>query len=110
LCIFPSLYEPFGIVALVAAAMSKVAVVGASGFSGMKEIVRHQGSDKPTGVHVNRRDPRDIAWGINLVLENSELRKTWGSNDRQRILENFTWMKAAEKTLAIYEEALSSRS
>ena len=33
LCVFPSLYEPFGIVALEAAAMGKAAVVGAAGTS-----------------------------------------------------------------------------
>jgi len=53
LCVFPSLYEPFGIVALEAAAMGKAAVVGASGVSGLREIVEHPGTEKPTGVHIN---------------------------------------------------------
>jgi len=38
LCVFPSLYEPFGIVALEAAAMGKPAVVGASGTSGLRRL------------------------------------------------------------------------
>lgn len=40
LCVFPSHYEPFGIVALEAAAMGKAAVVGAAGTSGLAEIVK----------------------------------------------------------------------
>ena len=41
LCVFPSIYEPFGIVALEAAAMGKAAVVGAAGTSGLAEIVKN---------------------------------------------------------------------
>ena len=72
LCVFPSLYEPFGIVALEAAAMGKPAVVGAAGTSGLAEIVENPADSRPTGVHVNARDPGDIAWGINLALEDLE--------------------------------------
>ena len=104
LCVFPSLYEPFGIVALEAAAMGKAAVVGASGTSGLAEIVKNPATARPTGVHVNARDPRDIAWGINFALEDLERLKSWGNNARNRVLEEFTWQKAAEKTLAIYRE------
>jgi len=104
LCVFPSIYEPFGIVALEAAAMSKAAVVGASGTSGLQEIVKNPGDAHPTGVHVNARDPRDIAWGINLALEDLDRLQSWGKNARARALEEFTWQKAAERTLEIYKE------
>ena len=107
LCVFPSLYEPFGIVALEAAAMGKAAVVGASGTSGLAEIVRNPAADQPTGVHVNARDPADLAWGINLALEDRERLKAWGRNARERAKTNFSWQKAAECTLAIYEEAIA---
>jgi glycosyltransferase involved in cell wall biosynthesis len=104
LCVFPSIYEPFGIVALEAAAMGKAAVVGASGTSGLAEIVKNPAAQLPTGVHVNARDPNDIAWGINLALEDLDRLKSWGKNARTRVLEEFTWQKAAERTLAIYKE------
>jgi glycogen synthase len=107
LCVFPSIYEPFGIVALEAAAMGKAAVVGASGTSGLAEIVKNPGDARPTGVHVNARNPRDIAWGINLALEDLDRLKSWGKNARARALEEFTWQKAAERTLAIYKECIS---
>jgi len=104
LCVFPSIYEPFGIVALEAAAMGKAAVVGAAGTSGLAEIVKNPGASRPTGVHVNARDSQDIAWGINLALEDRDRLKSWGKNARARVLEEFTWQKAAERTLAIYKE------
>ena len=104
LCVFPSIYEPFGIVALEAAAMGKPAVVGAAGTSGLAEIVNNPAAPRPTGVHVNARDPSDIAWGINLALEDPERLASWGKNARKRAQEEFTWRKAAERTLAIYRE------
>jgi glycogen(starch) synthase len=109
LCVFPSLYEPFGIVALEAAAMGKAAVVGASGVSGLREIVEHPGTKKPTGVHINPSDPEDIAWGINLALEDPDRLKAWGKNARERVQKNFTWRHAAEITLNIYREVAASR-
>lgn len=103
LCVFPSLYEPFGIVGLEAAAMGRAAVVGASGTSGLREIVESPAAPRPTGVHVNARDPADIAWGINLALEDEERLRAWGENARQRALTQFSWRRAAEKTLEIYK-------
>ncbi len=106
LCVFPSIYEPFGIVALEAAAMGKAAVVGAAGTSGLAEIVKNPAAGRPTGVHVNARDSQDIAWGINLALEDPDRLKSWGKNARARVLEEFTWQKAAKRTLEIYREAV----
>lgn len=106
LCVFPSIYEPFGIVALEAAAMGRASVVGAAGTSGLREIVMNPAEERPTGVHVNARDPADIAWGINLALEDRERLKAWGENARARALEKFTWQKAAKRTLEIYKEVV----
>lgn len=105
LCVFPSIYEPFGIVALEAAAMGKAAVVGASGTSGLAEIVRNPATSKPTGVHVDPRRADDIAWGINLALEDTDRLLSWGENARELALNEFAWQKAAQKTLAIYRDA-----
>ena len=105
ICVFPSIYEPFGIVALEAAAMGKAAVVGASGTSGLAEIVRNPATSKPTGVHVDPRRADDIAWGINLALEDTDRLLSWGENARELALNEFAWQKAAQKTLAIYRDA-----
>ena len=101
-CVFPSTYEPFGIVSLEAMAMEKPIVVGAQGVVGFREQVVSFGSDQ-NGVHVNGGNPADIAWGIKEVLCDPERAKKWGENGRKRVLQYFTWRKAAEQTLQIYE-------
>ncbi|MCX8151251.1 MAG: glycosyltransferase family 4 protein [Candidatus Bathyarchaeota archaeon] len=106
LCVFPSIYEPFGIVSLEAMAMEKPLVVGARGVVGFREQVIHSGTDQ-NGVHVNGEDPADIAWGIKEVLRNPDKARNWGENGRKRVLEFFTWRKVAEETLKIYESLLS---
>jgi len=50
--VFPSLYEPFGIVTLEAMSMEKPVVVGARGVSGMREIVIPSGPEQ-CGFHIN---------------------------------------------------------
>lgn len=104
-CVFPSIYEPFGIVSLEAMAMEKPVVVGAHGVVGFKEQVVNGGSDQ-TGVHINGEDPSDIAWGIKETLRNPEKAKNWGENGRRRVLEYFTWREVAEQTIKIYESLL----
>ena len=100
--VFPSYYEPFGIVALEAMSMEKPVVVGANGVSGMREIVICC-SEEQCGYHIDPNNPSDIAWGIISSLENPERRKWLGKNGRKRVLNEFTWNKIAEKTIELYE-------
>lgn len=101
LCVFPSVYEPFGIVSLEAMSMAKPVVVGARGVVGFREQVISSGPDQ-NGVHVNGEDPADIAWGINEALRDPRRAKLWGQNGRKRVLNYFTWKKVAEQTLDVY--------
>ena len=103
--VFPSLYEPFGIVALEAMSMERPVVVGAAGVSGMREIVICCG-DEQCGFHVDPTNPSDIAWGINSTLENPQRREWFGKNGRKRVLEEFTWDKIAQNTVEIYERVI----
>jgi glycosyltransferase involved in cell wall biosynthesis len=103
LAVFPSFYEPFGIVVLEAMSMEKPVVVGAAGVSGMREIVICCGEDQ-CGFHIDSSNPTDIAWGITSALENPEKMRWLGKNGRRRVLEEFTWDKIAEKTLRLYEQ------
>ena len=105
LCVFPSTYEPFGIVSLEAMAMEKPVVVGARGVVSFREQVISSGTDQ-NGMHVNGEDPADIAWGIKEVLRNPDKARNWGENGRKRVLEFFTWRKVADETLKIYESLL----
>jgi len=108
LCVFPSNYEPFGIVCTEAMAMAKPVVVGAQGTSGMREQVVPSGPGI-CGFHIDPYDPRDIAIYISLILRDAALRKTMGRNGRARVLAMFTWEGAVEATLAAYEEACQGR-
>jgi len=105
---FPSVYEPFGIVALEAMSMEKPVVVGASGVSGMREIVVNTGEEQ-CGFHVNPNDPTDIAWGIINALQDKQKRQVLGENGRKRVLKEFTWDEIAKKTIQNYNELLESQ-
>ena len=106
LCVFPSVYEPFGIVSLEAMSMEKPVVVGAKGVVGFREQVMAAGPEQ-NGVHVNGDDPVDIAWGIKEALKDPLRARRWGENGRKRVLKYFTWRKAAKQTLKIYERFIN---
>jgi len=101
--VFPSRYEPFGIVCTEAMAMAKPVVVGARGTSGLREQVIPSG-DGICGAHINPDDPNDIAKFVVLILKDEELRRKMGQNARNRVLSQFTWDKVARDTISIYEE------
>ncbi len=103
--VFPSYYEPFGIVALEAMSMEKPVVVGAAGVSGMREIVVCCGEEQ-CGYHIDPNNPTDIAWGVVSALENPERRRWLGKNGRKRVLAEFTWSRIAEKTIELYQKIL----
>ena len=103
--VFPSLYEPFGIVTLEAMSMEKPVVVGARGVSGMREIVVPSGPNQ-CGFHINPYDPKDIAWGIVNSIKDPAEKERLGKNGRKRVLENFTWNIVAKKTIELYEEVV----
>jgi glycosyltransferase involved in cell wall biosynthesis len=107
-CVFPSTYEPFGIVSLEAMSMGKPIVVGAQGVVGFREQVLSSGPEQ-NGVHVNGGDPADIAWGLKQALCDTQRAEKWGENGRKRVLQYFTWRKAAEQTLRIYETLQTPR-
>jgi glycosyltransferase involved in cell wall biosynthesis len=106
--VFPSIYEPFGIVALEAMSMQKPVVVGASGISGMREFVVSSGPEQ-CGFHVNPNDPSDIAWGIINAAEDPQRRVQLGLNGRKKVLQEFTWDVIAKKTSKLYMELIESQ-
>jgi glycosyltransferase involved in cell wall biosynthesis len=107
--VFPSLYEPFGIVCTEAMSMGKPVIVGATGVSGLREQVVASGPDQ-TGLHVNPQDPNDIAWAVTSILGDQDLAKKMGKNARKRVLQMFSWEEAAKSLLRTYEEVLGKAS
>jgi glycosyltransferase involved in cell wall biosynthesis len=99
-CAFPSLYEPFGIVALEAMAARVPVVVSDTG--GLSEIVDH---DK-TGVKVYVNNVDSLAWGIVKVLTDSRYANYLRTNASRRILELYSWHQIAVRTKKVYERIL----
>ncbi len=98
LAVFPSMYEPFGIVALVA--MAAKAPVLVTNVGGMGEIVE----DGINGIKVHSGSARELAQGILRVLEDSELRKKIRTNGFKSIKERYNWSGIAQQTMKVYQK------
>ncbi|QYK53753.1 MAG: glycosyltransferase family 4 protein [Fimbriimonadaceae bacterium] len=95
--VFPSLYEPFGIVALEG--MAAGAAVVASDAGGLKEVVLHD----ETGTSSWAGNPESLAWGILRVLRNPELAAELKSKADERLDTDFDWGLIADQTIAVYD-------
>ena len=102
--VFPSLYEPFGIVALESFAARVPVVVSDTG--GLPEVVQHN----HTGIVTRANDPCSLTWGILEVLKNPELAQQLVNNAYKSIAENFSWDDLAKQTLAVYGQIAFERS
>lgn len=101
--VFPSLYEPFGIVALESFA-SKVPVV-VSNAGGLPEVVRHG----ETGITTYANDYNSLAWGVLEILHNPEYAQILVKNAYEDLEKRFQWSKLAEQTVAVYGLILHQR-
>ena len=102
--VVPSLFEPFGIVALEAMAAKSAVVVSDTG--GLAEIVDHD----VTGVKVYPNNPESLAWGVTKVLTNKTYRNMLRQNAYKEIREKYDWEQIAEQTSQIYESVLGEYS
>jgi glycogen(starch) synthase len=98
--VVPSLYEPFGLVALEAMVAGAAVVVAGSG--GLREIVR----DEEDGVVVAPGDAQALSDAIVRLGEDRELRAKLSTNARQRALTEFSWSEIARRTTPVYEAAI----
>lgn len=96
----PSVYEPFGIVPLEAAASNTMTV--GSYVGGMKDTIVHE----YTGLHSYPADPDSIAYQVNRALEDPGWNDWMGDNARERVEENFQWEQISAWTTGIYQDAL----
>ena len=93
---FPSLYEPFGIVALEAMAAKTPVVVSDAG--GLPEVVEAGIS----GTVTQSNNPKSLADGIVRVLKDSGYARYMAENARERIGTLFNWDRIAEQTTHVY--------
>ncbi|MCU0317617.1 MAG: glycosyltransferase family 4 protein [Fimbriimonadaceae bacterium] len=99
--VFPSLYEPFGIVALEG--MAAGAAVVASDAGGLKEVVLHE----KTGTTHYAGDAQSLAWAILNVLDNPAKAEAMKAAARKRLEIDFNWDGLADQTIAVYERVWS---
>lgn len=95
--VFPSLYEPFGIVALEAMAAHCPVVVSDAG--GLAEVVEHN----VTGTTTYKGDPDSLAWGIARALRDPGHARWMADNAYERVHNTFNWDLIARDTKAVYE-------
>ncbi len=95
--VFPSLYEPFGIVALEAMAAGIPVVSSDSG--GLREVVLHD----RTGTTSYAGNPESIAWAILRVLQDPDRAERLAARAKERLAEDFAWPQLAAQTRAVYE-------
>ncbi|HBN07373.1 MAG TPA: hypothetical protein DD435_01570 [Cyanobacteria bacterium UBA8530] len=96
----PSLYEPFGIVALEGMGAQVPVVVSDTG--GLGEIVEH----KRSGLTVFPGDPKSLAWGLLEVLKDPDTAALMQDQAFQRILDTFNWPMIARQTAEVYARVL----
>lgn len=99
--VFPSLYEPFGIVALEGMAAEVPVVV--SDVGGLGSIIEHTQS----GITTYPGNADSLSWGILESLKNQEYADWLATNARKRVIEVFNWEKIATTTAAIYERVMT---
>jgi len=97
--VIPSVYEPFGIVALEGMAAGVPVVAGNVG--GLSEIIEHE----RTGVLVYPRNAESIAWGVNRVLSDPGYSNWLTQNAKRKAQEIYSWDAVAKRTAKVYEEA-----
>jgi len=98
--VFPSIVETFGNPLLEA--MAAGATIACSKTAAMPEIIGN------SGLLFNPRDKEDMATAIENLLENDELSETLSKMALKRA-QKFSWLKTAEQTYKVLNEAAEPR-
>lgn len=96
----PSLYETFGIVIIEAMALGKPVI--ASNIPGPNGIITH-GED---GFLFETGDVSKLKEYLEMLLENSELRREIGKNARKTVEEKYTFAKVADQYISLFNKLL----
>jgi glycogen(starch) synthase len=100
----PSLYEPFGIVALEGMA-AKVPVV-TTDTGGLTDFVEHMAN----GITCYTDNTQSLSWGILQVLRNPDLAESLKEEAYKRVSTIYNWKTIAKHTLEVYEQVLAEAS
>jgi glycogen(starch) synthase len=97
LCVVPSIYEPFGLVALEAMASGCPCIVADTG--GLREVVPHD----DVGLRFQSRDPDSLAEVAERVLADDDLGHRLVAEAYEHV-RRFDWLDVAERTAGVYAE------
>lgn len=100
MAVFPSTYEPFGIVALEAMLAGIPTVV--SDVGGLNEIVEHG----VTGMKSYAGNSNSIADSVLSLLFDAKLCDSISKNAVKKVKELYNWNKIAQDTHYVYEQAI----
>jgi len=103
-CVFPSRWEGFGLVAAEAMACGKPVVV--SDTSGFREVI----SDKVTGLFAKSEDPEALAATINELLCDSRFRQVLGATARDLAVTRFHSDAVGTSMLGIYRRTIAAKA
>jgi glycogen(starch) synthase len=102
LCVVPSIYEPFGLVALEAMASGCLCLVADTG--GLREVVP---ADGKAALRFRARDPRSLGRMLEKMLTDEKLRERLITEAREHVLQ-FDWAEVARETTSVYDELVRS--
>ncbi|WP_178987965.1 glycogen synthase [Winogradskyella schleiferi] len=113
----PSIYEPFGIINIEAMACETAVVASAVG--GIKEVVVEGETGLLISLEQQKSAPfepvnadqfsKDLAAGINKVINDKELQHRMAKNGRKRVEDYFDWRAIAKQTEAIYKSLIDKK-
>jgi glycogen(starch) synthase len=102
LTVVPSIYEPFGLVALEAMASGCPCIVADTG--GLREVV----PNAEVGLRFRSQDSRALGRMMERVLTDAELRDRLVTEASEHVL-GFDWADIARQTAALYAESAKPR-
>ena len=100
-CVFPSRYEPFGIVALESMAAGTPVV--ATHVGGLGSVVSHE----ETGIVVLPDNIESLTWGIVSTLTDRKAAARRAARASVTVQQRFAWPVIGEMTLEAYRQASS---
>ncbi len=103
LCVVPSIYEPFGLVALEAMASGCPCVVADTG--GLREVVPGDGT---VGLRFPSRDAEALEKVVQRILTDERARAQLVSQAREHVI-RFGWSEVASRTRTLYERTIAAR-
>jgi glycogen synthase len=105
-CVFPSLFEPFGLVATEAMALGRATILG----DGFSRVFLGPDAGRPAVRFVRASEPADIARGVIEVMTDPALRRALAERGERFVRESLSWERAAAETIEVYRSVVKPGS